>query len=135
MKVVILGCSRVGAMLATELAGKGNEVAVIDYEESSFNRLPKEAQVKRVLGTGVEHDVLKKAGIESADVFLALTNADNTNLTAAQLVKHTFKVPKVASRVYDVQRSKAFKGLGLSIICPTVDTVGKFHEFLKSKQT
>jgi len=133
MKVVILGCSRVGAMLATELAVKGNEVTVVDYEESSFTRLPKDAQVKRVLGMGVDHDVLKKAGIEKADVFLALTNRDNTNLTAAQMVKHTFKVPKVASRVYDVQRAKAFKGLGLSIICPTVDTVARFHEFLKSK--
>jgi len=120
-------------MLATELAKNGNEVAVIDSRESSFVRLPKDAEVRRVLGTGVEHDVLKKAGIEEADVFLTLTNSDNTNLTAAQLVKYTFKVPRVASRVYDVQRAKAFEGLGLSIICPTVDTVEKFQEFLKSK--
>ncbi len=135
MKVVILGCSRVGAMLATELAKNGNEVAVIDSEESSFTRLPKDAEVKRILGMGVEHDVLKKAGIEEADVFLALTNSDNTNLTAAQLVKHTFKVPRVASRVYDVQRAGAFQGLGLSIICPTVDTVERFKEFLKSEES
>ena len=133
MKVVILGCSRVGAMLATDLAKNGNEVAVIDSKESAFVRLPKDAEVKRVLGMGVEHDILRKAGIEKADVFLALTNSDNTNLTAAQLVKHTFKIPKVASRVYDVQRAKAFEGLGLDIICPTVDAVHKFHEFLKSK--
>ena len=133
MKIVILGCSRVGAMLATELAKNGNEVAVIDSKESSFVRLPKDAEVRRILGMGVEHDILKKAGIEEADVFLALTNSDNTNLTAAQLVEYTFKVPKVASRVYDVQRAKAFEGLRLNIICPTVDTVGKFKEFLKSE--
>jgi len=133
MKVVILGCSRVGAMLATDLAKNGNEVAVVDSKESSFLRLSKDAEVKRVLGMGVEHDTLKKAGIEQADVFLAVTNSDNTNLTAAQLVKHTFKVPKVASRVYDVQRAKAFEGLGLDIICPTVDAVQKFQEFLTSK--
>ena len=133
MKIVILGCSRVGAMLATELAKNGNEVAVIDSKEGSFVRLPKDAEVKRVLGMGVEHDVLKKAGIEEADVFLALTNSDNTNLTAAQLVKHTFKVPRVASRVYDVKRAKSFEGLRLDIICPTVDTVEKFKEFLESK--
>jgi trk system potassium uptake protein TrkA len=133
MKIVILGCSRVGAMLATDLAKSGNEVAVVDSKESSFLRLSKDAEVKRVLGMGVEHDTLKKAGIEQADVFLAVTNSDNTNLTAAQLVKHTFKVPKVASRVYDVQRAKAFEGLGLDIICPTVDAVQKFQEFLTSK--
>ncbi len=120
-------------MLATELAKNGNEVAVIDSKESAFVRLPKDVQVKRVLGMGVEHDTLRKGGIEEADVFLALTNSDNTNLTAAQLVKHTFKVPRVASRVYDVQRAKAFEGLGLDIICPTVDAVHKFQEFLKSK--
>ncbi len=133
MKVVILGCSRVGAMLATDLVKNGNDVAVVDSKESSFIRLPKDAEIKRVLGMGVEHDTLKEAGVQEADVFLALTNSDNTNLTAAQLVKHTFKVPKVASRVYDVQRAKAFEGLGLSIICPTVEQVEKFQEFLKSE--
>ncbi len=133
MKVVILGCSRVGAMLATELAKDGNEIAVIDSKESSFIRLPKDVEIKKILGVGVEHDTLKKAGIEEADVFLALTNSDNTNLTAAQLVKQTFKVPRVASRVYDVQRAKAFEGLGLNIICPTEMTVAKFQEFLKSE--
>jgi trk system potassium uptake protein TrkA len=133
MKVVILGCSRVGAMLATDLAKNGNEVTVIDSQESSFARLPKHAEIKRTLGMGVEHDTLKRAGIQEADVFLTLTNSDNTNLTAAQLVKQTFKVPRVASRVYDAQRAKAFQGLGMSIICPTVDTVERFQEFLKSK--
>ena len=133
MKVVILGCSRVGAMLATELAKNGNEVAMIDSKESSFLRLPKDVEIKRILGMGVEHDTLIRAGIEKANVFLALTNSDNTNITAAQLVKQRFKVPKVASRVYDAQRAKAFQELGLNIICPTVDTVEKFQEFLKSK--
>lgn len=133
MKVVILGCSRVGAMLATDLVKNGNEVAVIDSKESSFIRLPKDAEIKRTVGTGIEHDTLKKAGVHEADVFLALTNSDNTNLTAAQLVKHTFKVAKVASRVYDVQRAKSFQGLGLDIICPTVSEVEQFQEFLKSE--
>ena len=132
-KVVILGCSRVGAMLATQLAKNGNEVTVIDSKESSFIRLPHDVEIKRILGTGVEHDTLIRAGTEKADVFLALTNSDNTNITAAQLVKQSFKVPQVASRVYDVQRAKAFEGLGLNIICPTEMTVAKFQEFLKLK--
>jgi len=120
-------------MLATELAKNGNEVAVIDSKESSFLRLPKDAEIKKIVGMGVEHDTLIRAGIEKADVFLVLTNSDNTNITAAQLVKQTFKVPKVASRVYDAQRAKAFQELGLNIICPTEMTVKKFQEFLKSK--
>jgi trk system potassium uptake protein TrkA len=120
-------------MLATDLAENGNEVTVIDSKESSFIRLPKNTEIKRVLGMGVEHDTLKKAGVKQADVFLALTNSDNTNLTAAQLVRHTFKVARVASRVYDVQRAKSFQGLGLDVICPTVSQVEQFQEFLKSE--
>jgi len=120
-------------MLATQLAKDGNQVAVIDSQESSFLRLPKDVEIKKILGTGVEYDTLKRAEIEKADVFLALTNSDNTNITAAQLVKQKFKVPQVASRVYDPQRAKAFQELGLNIICPTVMTVEKFQEFLKPK--
>ena len=131
-KVVILGCSKVGAMLATWLADEGNEVVVIDSQESSFNRLPKGEKIRRILGIGIEYDILKKAGIEKAGVFLALTNSDNTNLAAAELAQHKFKVPKVACRVYGPQRAKAFEELGLNIICPTVMVVDKFKEFLQS---
>ncbi len=133
MKVVILGCSRVGAMLATQMAKNGNDVTVIDSKESSFVRLPKDVKIKKVLGMGVEEDTLRGAEIEKADVFLALTNSDNTNITASQMVKQKFKIAKVASRVYDPQRAKAFQELGLDVICPTVMTVEKFLEFLKSK--
>ena len=132
-KVVILGCSRVGAMLATWLVKEGNEVVVIDSQESSFLRLPKGGEIKRILGTGIEYDTLKRAGVDKADFFLALTNSDNTNIAAAQLVQQKFKVTKVASRVYGPQRAKAFEELGLNIICPTVMMVEKFQEFLKSK--
>ncbi len=133
-KVVILGCSKVGAMLATWLVKEGSEVVVIDSQESSFTRLPKGDQIRRILGLGIEYDTLKKAGIEKADVFLALTNSDNTNIAAAQLAQHKFKVPKVACRVYGPQRAKAFEELGLNIICPTDMVAEKFQEFLKSKQ-
>ena len=133
MKVIILGCSRVGAMLAAWLAKEGNEVVVIDSQESSFLRLPKGVEIKKILGMGIEFDILKRAGIDKADVFLALTNSDNTNIAAAQIAQQKFKVPKVASRVYGPQRAKAFEELGLDIICPTVMVVEKFQEFLKSK--
>ena len=132
-KVVILGCSKVGAMLATWLAQEGSEVVVIDSQDSSFARLPKGGQIKRIIGIGLEYDTLKRAGLETADVFLALTNSDNINIAAAELAQHKFKVPKVACRVYGPQRAKAFEELGLNIICPTVMVAEKFQEFLKVK--
>jgi trk system potassium uptake protein TrkA len=132
-KVIIMGCSHVGAMLATWLVQEGNEVVVIDSQESSFTRLPKGEEIKKILGMGIEYDTLKRAGIEKADVFLALTNSDNTNIAAAQLAQQKFKVPKVACRVYGPQRARAFEELGMNIICPTVMVTEKFQEFLKSK--
>jgi len=132
MKVVILGCSLVGAMVASWLSSEKNEVSVIDSKENSFNRLPKDFKGEKVLGMGIDVKILTQAGTEKADVFFGLTNSDNTNLMAAQLVKQRFKVPKVIIRVYDPQRAKAFGEMGLAIICPTTIMADKFKEFLKS---
>jgi trk system potassium uptake protein TrkA len=133
MKVVILGCSLAGAMVASWLVSEKNEVSVIDSKENSFNRLPKDFKGKKILGRGIDIPILIEAGIENADTFLGLTNSDNINIMAAQLVKQRFKVPKVVSRVYDPQRAKAFKQLGLNIICPTTIIAEEFKETLKSK--
>jgi len=131
MKVVILGCSLVGAMVATLFDSEKNEVSVIDSKESSFNRLPKDFKGKKIFGKGIDIPILIEAAIEKADAFLGLTNSDNVNIMAAQLVKQKFKVPKVVSRVYDPQRARAFEELGLDIICPTTIVAEKFKEFLK----
>jgi trk system potassium uptake protein TrkA len=133
MKVVILGCSLAGAMVASWLVSEKNEVSVIDSKENSFNRLPKDFKGKKILGRGIDFPILIEAGIENADAFLGLTNSDNVNIMAAQLVKQRFKVPKVVSRVYDPQRAKAFEQLGLDIICPTTIIAEKFKETLQSK--
>lgn len=133
MKVVILGCSRVGALVATQLVSRGDEVSVIDQNPSSFKRLDKEFSGKTILGIGIDVEALKKAGIEKAEAFIAVTNDDNTNLMAAQLVKEKFKTSKILLRVYDSKRAHAFKELGLNIICPTLDSAKKIQEFLKDK--
>jgi trk system potassium uptake protein TrkA len=133
MKVVILGCSLVGAEVASWLDSDKNEVSIIDSKESSFSRLPKDFKGQKILGMGIDVSVLVQAGIEKADAFLGLTNSDNTNIMAAQLVKQRFKVPKIITRVYDPERAKAFGEMGLEIICPTIIIAEKFKEFLKSK--
>jgi trk system potassium uptake protein TrkA len=133
MKVVILGCSRVGALVATQLVSRGDEVSVIDQDPSSFKRLDKEFSGKTILGIGIDVEALKKAGIEEADAFIAVTNDDNTNLMAAQLVRQRFETPKILLRVYGPKRAQAFKELGLNIICPTIDSAKKIEEFLSEK--
>jgi len=130
MKVIILGCSRVGALLATQLISRGDEVSVIDQDPGSLKRLGRDCGAKALLGIGIDEGALKKAEIEKAEVFIAVTNDDNTNLMAAQLVREKFKTPKIFLRVYDPKRAEAFKELGLNIICPTIDTAEKIEKFL-----
>jgi trk system potassium uptake protein TrkA len=133
MKVVILGCSRVGALLASSLASQGNEVAIIDWEENSFQRLEKNFSGKTILGSGTDAESLIRGGIEKAEAFIAVTSKDNINLMAAQIVREKFKVPKILVRVSDPKRAQAFKELGLDIICPTVLAAKELEKFLTKK--
>ncbi len=130
MKVVILGCGRVGARLALQLAKEDNEVTVIDQAASSFARLGDAFSGNALLGNGIDEDMLKRAGIESADAFCALTNGDNRNIMAAQMAQHVFNVPKVICRIYDPIRYEVYKSLGLGVICPTVIGTDTVHEIL-----
>jgi trk system potassium uptake protein TrkA len=133
MKVVILGCSLVGSLLANQLAAKGDEVSIIDQNPGSFKRLDKEFKGKTILGIGIDEEALRIAGIDKTEAFIAVTNEDNTNLMAAQLVREKFKTPKILLRVYDPKRAQAFKELDLNIICPTVDTAEKIENLLAEK--
>ena len=120
MNIVILGCGRVGALLATNMAAKGNQVTVIDLEAESFNRLPPEFNGQTVLGSGTDVDVLKRAGIEQADAFVACTPGDNRNIAACEFAREMFHVPKVVARINDPLREKIFHDLGLQTVCPTL---------------
>jgi trk system potassium uptake protein TrkA len=119
MKVVILGCGRVGARLATMMDSNGHDVSIIDSNPDSFRRLPESFQGETVLGTGIDVDVLKSAGIEHADAFAAVTNGDNTNIMATQIAKEIFGVDKVLARIYDPGREGLYHELGLETVCPT----------------
>ena len=119
MKIVILGCGRVGALLATLLDREGHAVAIIDQSSDSFQRLPAEFNGDQVVGNGVDEDVLLRAGIKEADAFAAVTNGDNRNIMASQIARDLFKVKKVVCRIYDPIREETYRELGLETICPT----------------
>jgi trk system potassium uptake protein len=119
MKVIIMGCGRVGAQLADFLDQDGHEVTILDIDAYSFRRLPPSFKGMALLGNGLDEDLLKKAGIEGADAFVAVTQGDNRNIMAAQLVKHVFRVPKVFCRIYDPLRRDLFTLLGLEALSPT----------------
>lgn len=119
MKVVIMGCGRVGAQLAALLDSDGHEVTVLDINSRSFRRLAPTFKGTALLGDGTDEDSLRKAGIEKADAFVAVTAGDNRNVMAAQIAKHIFKVPKVICRIYDPLREEVYRTLGLEAFSPT----------------
>lgn len=134
MKVVVLGCSKIGALLVNWLATQKHEIAVVDINVDSFSRLDKGIHVTQIVGMGIDYDILKKAGIEKADAFIAVTNSDNTNLTAAQIAQSKFKISKVIARVRDPKRAKAFEEIGLNIICPTIRAAEELKAFIQGKE-
>ncbi|MCC7021390.1 MAG: TrkA family potassium uptake protein [Thermomicrobiales bacterium] len=119
MKVVIMGCGRVGARIAALLDNTGNQVSVIDIDSQAFRRLPVAFGGETVIGTGIDEDILRRAGIEDADAFVAVTNGDNRNIMAAQVARMVFDVPEVVCRIYDPVREDTYRRLGLTTVCPT----------------
>jgi len=119
MYIVISGCGRVGAQLATILSEDGHNVVVIDSNNNSFRRLGASFNGMTVVGNGFDEQVLEKAGITKADIFVAVTNLDNANIMAGQVAKKLYDVPKVISRVYYPDRERTYHKLGLETVCGT----------------
>ena len=120
MKIVILGCGRVGALLATMMDREAHTVSVIDQSSDAFQRLSPDFQGTTFVGNGVDEDVLVRAGIREADAFAAVTNGDNRNIMASQIAKEIYKVKKVVCRIYDPIREETYHELGLETISPTI---------------
>ncbi len=132
MKILIMGCGRVGAKLAELLDADGHTVTILDQEAYSFRKLPPTFRGTALIGNGTDEEALKRAGIEEADVFVTLTQGDNRNVMAAQIAKHIFNVPRVVCRIYDPLRQEMYSSLGLETISPTTIFARMLKEKLES---
>ena len=131
MKIIIMGCGRLGAHLARRLDREGHSVTIIDRSTDSFARLGSDFHGTMILGTGIDEDILRRAGIEQADAFVAVSNGDNTNAMAAEIAKLVFKVPRVVARLYDPVREDTYHTLGLmETVCPTIMGADKIREII-----
>jgi trk system potassium uptake protein TrkA len=119
MNIVILGCGRVGSTLARTLTAENVRVTVLDISADSFRRLGAKYKGQKVVGNGLDQDVLKRAGLETATAFIAVTQGDNTNIMAAQIARNVFNINKVLVRLYDPIRAEAYRELGFQTICTT----------------
>jgi trk system potassium uptake protein TrkA len=119
MRLIVVGCGRVGARLSLQMGSEGHDVIVVDKSPMAFKRLGRDFRGRTVTGIGFDRDVLRAAGIERADAFAAVTNGDNSNYIAANVARDTFQVPIVIARIYDPQREAIYRELGIRTISST----------------
>ncbi len=119
MHIVIAGIGRVGSELARRTSLDGHDVVAIDKNPTAFDRLGSEFNGETVLGEAFDISILRQAGIEVADVFLAVTSSDNVNLMATEIVRRLFKNPRAIARLYDPARQPSYQALGIDFITGT----------------
>jgi len=130
VKIVIVGCGRVGAVLAESLDHDGHEVIIIDLLTRAFDRLPGDFGGQAIRGDGTDEDTLRRAGAADADVLLALTEGDNRNVMAAQVAIENVGVKKAMAKVNDPVRAAAYAELGIATICRTTMLSDAIEGFL-----
>ncbi len=128
MKVLIVGCGRVGSLLANRYARAGHEVNVIDEEDQAASRLAADFTGNFFTGAGLDISILKLAGIKDADVCIAVTDGDNTNLVVAQIAKERYQVPCVVVRVFDPRRAEFYSKRGLNVVSPVAVAVDQIDK-------
>lgn len=127
MYIIIVGCGSVGAGLANNLAREGHDVVVVDRDADAFQRLGSGFNGVTVTGTGIDEDVLRKAGIEQADAVAAVTSFDTANLMVAQIVRQLFQVERVVARVFDPDKESIYREFGIDTVCPVTMGVNQIR--------
>lgn len=134
MRLIVVGCGRVGARLSMQMSAEGHDVTIVDQLPAAFKRLGREFSGRTVTGVGFDRDILRAAGIEHADAFAAVTNGDNSNYIAASVARDTFHVPQVVARIYDPQREAIYRELGIRTISSTSWAVNTIRRILTSTE-
>ncbi|HEY2428475.1 MAG TPA: NAD-binding protein, partial [Acidimicrobiales bacterium] len=104
MRVIVVGCGRVGAELSQKLTDGGHDVSVIDKNRRAFRRLPSDFAGRQIVGFGFDRDHLEEAGAKEAQGLAAVTSGDNSNVLTARIARETYQIPNVVARIYDPRR-------------------------------
>lgn len=130
MKLIIIGCGRVGAGLARTLAQRGHAVTVIDKDPVAVRGMGTLWTGQTLIGSAFDRDVLLQAGIERADGVAAVTGSDEANVVIARLARQVFRVPRAIARLYDPRKAEVFRRLGLQTINPVTWGIHRIAELL-----
>ena len=134
MKVIIIGCGRVGAWLAKALSIQNIDVSIIDSDPKSFNLLGPTFKGKKFVGIGFDQKVLSDAGIEQADALAAVTASDEANLVAARMAKVVYRVPRVTARVYEPEKAKIYRRMGIQTVSPVTLGIDRMTSLIINPQ-
>lgn len=135
MKTVIVGCGRVGAVLAASFDQAGHEVIILDLTSRAFDRLPSTFRGTALRGDGTDEDILRRAGADDADIFIAMTEGDNRNVMAAQLAQEALGAKRVIAKINDPVRANAYADLGIAALCRTNLMADAVYEYLGMPQS
>lgn len=130
MKIIVMGCGRVGEQVALLMAEEGHDVVVIDYDASALARLGSNFRGRTIKGVGFDREVLIQAGIEDADAFAAASSSDTANIVAARIARNVFHVPRVVARLFDPRMADIYRRLGLQTISSTNWGANRIRELL-----
>jgi trk system potassium uptake protein TrkA len=135
VKTVIVGCGRVGAALASSFDQAGHEVIILDLTSRAFDRLPSTFRGTALRGDGTDEDILRRAGADDADIFIAMTEGDNRNVMAAQLAQEALGAKRVIAKINDPVRANAYADLGIAALCRTNLMADAVYEYLGMPQS
>jgi trk system potassium uptake protein len=131
MRVIIIGCGRVGSVLANRLDEEGHQVLVLDKNQQAFRRLSEKFSGERRVGNGLVEEYMRPALQEKTDILFVMTDKDNINLMIGQWVKRKFQVDRVIAEVHDFILAGLYKELGLETVCPTDLVLKELLEMVK----
>lgn len=134
MRVIVIGCGRVGSGLAHQLALDGHSITVVDSDPAALDRLPAGFPGERIVGFGIDRKVLLTAGIDRADALAAVTGSDEANSVVARVAVVRFRIPRVVARMYDPRQADLYRRLGIATISPVTWGIGRLSEALMARQ-
>lgn len=131
--IIIVGCGRLGGILANQLSSAGHRVVIVDQRAGAFDKLSADFSGFKIQGDATEQRILREAGIEKTDCLFAATTEDNTNLMVAQIAQVEFQVRTVMARVYDPRREAIYAEFGIETISPTKLSAQAFLDVITGK--
>src|SRR6266498_4820436 len=132
MKLIVIGCGRVGSTVAKRFASEGWEVTAVDEKETALTRLGENWTGGFIVGHGMDTSVLREAGIEEADAVVVATDGDNTNLVIGQVAQKRFGIDCTVVRILDPARADFYRERGLRTICPTSTAIDALSDAVRT---